>query len=137
MLKRTMNLRQMLEFNPSDNEMASLDLEIIIYIKALFMSMDFNNNTDTIRRLINNKDSFFYFKDIDKTFFYNFKSKDNKCLTITEFYSKAKYEEIVDYIKDILNESKDTKYTLYFYTHDNHQYIMQNIEGYNEVNNYK
>lgn len=137
MLTKNMNLKQMLEFSPNDDDMMMLNLEIIVYIKALFMSTNFEKNTNTIKLLISDKDSSYYFKDISKTFFYNFESKDNKCLTITELYSKAKVNETIDYIKDILNKTEDTKYTLYFYTHDNHQYIMQNLEGYNEIENYK
>ena len=134
MLHKNMNLKEMLDFKPSSDDMMALDLSIVIYIKLMIISKKFEDNNNLIKHIVQDEEyieNFIVTKDIS---FYEFKSKDEKCLTITELFSKRKYEETVDILKTILEKYKDDAlYTINLYTHDDHHYILHNLEGYINV----
>lgn len=131
MLTNKMNLKEMLDFKPSNEDMMSLDLSIIVYIKMMIVSKEFSQNNDLIKHIIENEEYNENFEAINDISFYEFKSKDDKCLTITEMFSKRKYIETTDILKTILdNYNGNALFTLNLYTHDDHHYILHNLEGY-------
>lgn len=131
MLTGNMTLKEMLDFKPSNSDMMALDLSVVIYVKFLIISQDFNENNKLIRHLLENEEYSENFVKLNDTSFYEFKSKDNKCLTITELFSMRKLEETKDIFKTILEKyNGDCLYTINLYTHDDHHYILHNLEGY-------
>lgn len=134
MLLNNMTLKEMLDFKPSDEDMLSLDLSVVVYIKLLIISKDTETNNSFIRFLFENEEFNEYFIETSDTSYYEFNSKDNKYLTITELFAKHKFEETKNYLKDILETYKDEAiYSFNLYTHDNHSYSLHNIEGFIEL----
>ena len=131
MLNEKMTFKEMLIFEPSDEQMASLDLDVVVYIKALFLSKNQESNSNMIKQLTNTSDSSYYFKNIETSPYFTFESKDNNSLTILELMAKVPYNEISEFTKDTLsNNSNETTFEIHFYTHDSHHYILHNLEGY-------
>ena len=131
MLTNNMTLKEMLDFKPSNQDMMALELSVVIYLKIVIISKDFNCNNLLIKHIIEDEEYDENFINIPDTSFYEFKSKDNKCLTITELFSRRKYIETSDILKNILEKYKgDSLYTINLYTHDDHHYVLHNLEGY-------
>lgn len=134
MLSKNMTLKQMLDYKPTDSDMESLDLNIIVYIKALFIANDQISNIKSLKHIIENSEASSIFINIESTPYYEFKSKDNKCLIITELFSKVSYAELESFLKEILDKwQSNSIYSLNIYTHDNKYYVMDNIGGYNNI----
>ena len=57
MLSKNMTLKQMLDFKPTDSDMESLDLNIIVYIKALFIANDQISNIKSLKHIIENSEA--------------------------------------------------------------------------------
>lgn len=131
MLNKNMNLKEMLDFKPSNDDMMALDLSVVIYIKLMIVSRDFKDNNNLIKHIMQDEEFNENFVATSDISFYEFKSKDDKCLTITELFSKRKFEETTDLLKTILEKyNSDILYTINLYTHDDHHYILHNLEGY-------
>ena len=133
MLTNNMPLKKMLDFRPTDEEMAMLDLDVVVYIKATIVSMDKHDNYDFIKYLFADEDISFYFKDYEKTLFYDFDGTvtyQEKFVTIFELYSLHNYENVSGYLNDLLllyNHTADV--LIDFYTHDSKAYRLSNLDG--------
>lgn len=128
-----MTLQKMVRFKPSDEEMAMLDLDIVVYCKASIISLNKMDNYDFIRYLFSDEDLNFHFKNLDKTIFYDFdgtKTNQEKFVTIFELYSLYKYENVSQYLFDLLNSyTHEADVLIDFYTHDNKSYRLSNLDG--------
>ena len=131
-----MSLKQMLDFKPSDEDMAMLDLDVVIYIKVSMVSILKEINYNFIRYLFahEQKDDFIStMKNINSTIFYDFEYQngdDKRAITIFELYSNKTYTETEMLIKEMLADyTHDAEVIFDFYTHDNHEYRLTNIDG--------
>lgn len=142
MLSSKMSLKDMINFKPNDEDMAVLDLDVVVYMKVSMVSIDKRINYNFIRFLLNDEDDetnqrgkevMNCLKDIDKSVFYDFEFKkddDTRAITITEFYSKENYTATEMLFRGILEEySHDAEIIIDFYTHDNHEYRLSNLDG--------
>lgn len=131
-----MSLRQMLDFKPSDEDMAMMDLDAVTYTKAAVVSIQKEINYNFIRFLFDKEridEMKSYFKDIDKTVFYDFayqKDEDTRFITIFELYSLKPLSESEIFIEEILNEySHDAEVIFDLYSFDNHEHRISNLDG--------
>lgn len=128
-----MSLRKMIEFRPDDADMAMLPLDVVVYIKASIVSSDKNTNYDFIRYLFKDENMSYYFKDLNKTIFYDFDGRNSgqeKVVTIFELYSLFNYENTSNYLQELLmyyNHEADVLIDLY--THDSKEYRLSNLDG--------
>ncbi len=137
MLVKEMSLKQMLDFKPSDEDMVMLDLDVVTYIKVSMVSIMKEINYNFVRYLFNHdkKDDLINsMKNINSTIFYDFIYKDNedneRAITIFELYSTKPYAETEMLINELLADySHDAEVIFDFYTHDNHEYRLTNIDG--------
>lgn len=136
MLFKEMSLKQMLDFKPSDEDMAMLDLDVVTYIKVSMVSIMKEINYNFIRYLFNHaqKDELIStMKNINSTIFYDFvyeNNDDKRAITIFELYSTKTYTETEMLINELLAEyTHDAEVIFDFYTHDNHEYRLTNIDG--------
>ena len=67
MLVNNMTLKQMSEFKPSEEDMAMLPLDVVLYIKVVAVSATKEDNYDIIRYFFNSPDLKNYLKDFNKT----------------------------------------------------------------------
>ncbi len=128
-----MSLRKMVEFKPSDVDMAMLALDVVVYIKASIVSLDKNDNYGFIRFLFSDENMPVYFKDLNDTLFYDFDGRDigqEKVVTIFELYSLYNYENTSDYLRDLLQSyTHEADVLIDFYTHDSKEYRLSNLDG--------
>ena len=133
MLTHNMPLRKMLDFKPTDEDMAMLDLDVVVYIKVSVVSLSKDDNYDFIKYLFSDDEISFYFKDYLKTVFYDFDGTityQEKFITIFELYSLYKYENVSEYLKDILSlYNHEADVLIDFYTHDSKAYRLSNLDG--------
>ncbi|MBQ3295893.1 MAG: hypothetical protein IJH00_05400 [Erysipelotrichaceae bacterium] len=133
MITNNMSLRKMIEFRPDDADMAMLPLDVVVYIKASIVSSDKNTNYDFIRYLFKDENMSYYFKDLNKTIFYDFDGRNSgqeKVVTIFELYSLFNYENTSNYLQELLmyyNHEADVLIDLY--THDSKEYRLSNLDG--------
>ena len=128
-----MSLRKMVEFKPSDVDMAMLALDVVVYIKASIVSLDKSDNYGFIRFLFSDENMPVYFKDLNDTLFYDFDGRDigqEKVVTIFELYSLYNYENTSDYLRDLLQSyTHEADVLIDFYTHDSKEYRLSNLDG--------
>lgn len=128
-----MPLRKMLDFKPSDEDMAMLDLDVVVYIKVSVVSFSKDDNYNFVKYLFSDDEISFYFKDYLKTIFYDFDGTvtyQEKFVTIFELYSLYKYENVSEYLKDLLSlYSHEADVLIDFYTHDSKAYRLSNLDG--------
>ena len=133
MLSDNMTLKNMINFKPTDEEMAMLDLDVVVYCKVSVVSLNKEDNYDFIRFLFSDEDIIYHFKDVNKTMFYDFdgtNTNQEKFVTIFELYSLFNYDNISEYLKDILvNYNHDADVLIDFYTHDSKSYRLSNLDG--------
>lgn len=134
MLTDNMKLKTMLDFKPRDEEMAMLDLDIIVYCKVNIISLSKKDNYDFIRFLFSSSDEIdIYFKNIDKTIFYDFDgthTDQEKFITIFELYSLYNFNNTSYYLQELLNKySHEADVIIDIYTHDNKAYRLSNLDG--------
>lgn len=133
MLRQDMSLKTMVDLDMTDEDMAMLDLDVVVYIKGAIVSIAKQINHDFIRYLFTSdkKDELLaMFKDIQKTIFYDFEYKGDRNITIFELYSKRPYTETESLLNDLL-VSYDHRAEVLFdiYTHDSHKYRLSNLDG--------
>jgi len=123
----------MVEFKPSDVDMAMLALDVVVYIKVSIVSLDKNDNYGFIRFLFSDENMPVYFKDLNDTLFYDFDGRDieqEKVVTIFELYSLYNYENTSDYLRDLLQSyTHEADVLIDFYTHDSKEYRLSNLDG--------
>ena len=128
-----MPLREMVDFKPSQEDMAILSLDIIVYLKISLVSLDKKDNYDFIRYLFSYEDFKGYFKELNDTIFYDFDGRNTdqmKFVTIFEMYSLFNFAIISEYLKEILEGySHEADVLIDLYTHDDHEYRLSNLDG--------
>lgn len=133
MITDNMPLKRMIDFKPSDEEMAMLPLDVVVYLKVSVVSLEKEDNYDFIRYLFTDESFRSYFKDINDTVFYDFdgtKTDQEKFVTIFELYSLYNYENTSDYMKELLQfYSHEADVLIDFYTHDSKEYRLSNLDG--------
>ena len=133
MLTTNMSLRNMLDFKPTDEEMAMLDLDVVVYCKATIISLNKDDNYSFIKFFFADEDISYYFKNVDKTLFYDFdatKIYNEKFITIFELYSLYNYDNVSQYMFDMLQfYSHEADVIIDLYTHDSKSYRLSNLDG--------
>ena len=128
-----MPLRKMLDFRPTDEDMAMLDLDIVVYCKVTVVSLTKADNYDFIRFLFSDEDLSCYLKDSGKTVFYDFDGTriyNEKFITVFELYSLYNYENTSQYLYDLLQfYSHEADVIIDLYTHDSKSYRLSNLDA--------
>ena len=128
-----MTLKNMINFKPTDEEMAMLDLDVVVYCKVSLVSFKKEDNYNFIRFLFSDEDVAYHFKGVNKTIFYDFdgtNTNQEKFVTIFELYSLFNYDIISEYLNDLLiNYNHDADVLIDFYTHDSKSYRLSNLDG--------
>lgn len=133
MLNEKMTLMEMINYKPSQIEMASLPLDIVVYVKVSIVSLYKEDNHEFIRYLFEKEDIKEYFKEIDDTAIYDFDSagtNKERFVTFFELNSLYNYQFISDYLKEVL-EGYDhvADVIIDLYTHDDKEYRLSNLDG--------
>ena len=133
MLVETMSLRKMIDFKPSDEDMAMLPLDVVLYIKISIVSLSKQDNYNFIKYLFNDSEITDYLKDIEKTIIYDFdgsQTKQGRFVTIFELFGSKNYNLTSDYLKELLSYySHEADVVIDIYTHDSKQYRLSNLDG--------
>jgi hypothetical protein len=133
MLSENMPLRKMLDFSPSDMDMAMLPLDVTVYVKASVVSLSREDNYGFIRYLFTNQEMNEYFKDIRDTVFYDFDGSHTdkeRFVTVFELFSLFNYANVSGYLKEVLEfYSHEADVLIDFYTHDSKAYRLSNLDG--------
>ena len=128
-----MPLRKMLDFRPSDEDMAMLDLDVTVYCKVTVVSLTREDNYGFIRFLFSDEDLGYYFKESGKTVFYDFdgtRIHNEKFITVFELYSLYNYENTSQYLFDLMQfYSHEADVLIDLYTHDSKAYRLSNLDG--------
>lgn len=133
MLTEKMSLIDMINFKPSDMDMATLPLDIVVYIKVSIVSLYKEDNYDFVRYLFEKEDINEYIKETNDISFYDFdgtKTNQERFVTIFEMYSLYNYHNVSEYLKEVLegyNHVADV--IIDFYTHDDLEYRLSNLDG--------
>lgn len=133
MLKKDMSLSEMINFKPSEMDMLSLPIEAITYIKVSIVSLYKEDNYDLLRYLFTIEDFKDNFLDINTTIFYDFdgtNTNQSRFVTIFELYSLYSYANVSEYLREVLEGYSHIADVLFdFYTHDNKEYRLSNLDG--------
>ena len=133
MLTDNMPLKKMLDFMPSDLDMAMLDLDIVVYLKVTVVSNSNIDNYNFLRYLFSNEELSTYFKDSKDTIFYDFDGRNTdqgKFVTIFEMYSLYNFDNVSEFMKEVLeNYTHEADVIIDFYTHDSKKYRLSNLDG--------
>lgn len=133
MLNKEMPLIEMIKYKPSEMDMASLPLDIVVYIKVSIVSLYKEDNYEFIRYLFSKEDIGEYIKEHEDIAFYDFDgtgTNQERFVTVFEMYSKYNYQVISDYLKEML-EGYDhvADVIIDLYTHDDKEYRLSNLDG--------
>lgn len=133
MLNKDMSLIEMINYMPSDMEMVSLPLDIVVYIKVSIVSLYKEDNYEFIRYLFSKEDIKEYIKDSEDIAFYDFdgtNTNQERFVTIFEMNSLYNFQNISEYLKEIL-EGYDhiADVIIDLFTHDDKQYRLSNLDG--------
>ena len=133
MLSEKMSLMEMINYKPSQMEMAGLPLDIVVYIKVSIVSLYKEDNHEFIRFLFEKEDIKDYFKDLNDTAIYDFDSagtNKERFVTIFELNSLYNFQFISDYLKETLGEYDHVADVIIdLYTHDDKEYRLSNLDG--------
>ncbi len=133
MLVENMTLREMLDFQPSDLDMAMLPLDIVVYVKVSVISPEQDDNYGFIRYLFTSEEMPGFFKDFRDTVFYDFdgrRTDRDKFVTIFELHSLYNYINVSDYLMELLESyTHEADVLIDFFTHDDHSYRLSNLDG--------
>ena len=133
MLAPNMKLRKMIDFQPSDLDMAMLDLDVIVYCKVTLVSLSQEDNYGFIRYLFSNDEISFYFKNVGDTVFYDFDGRQTdqeKFVTIFELYALYNYANVSTYLQELLEfYSHEADVLIDLYTHDSKSFRLSNLDG--------
>ena len=133
MLTEKMSLIDMINFKPSDMDMATLPLDIVVYIKVSIVSLYKEDNYDFVRYLFEKEDINEYIKETNDISFYDFdgtKTNQERFVTIFEMYSLYNYHNVSEYLKEVLEGySHVADVIIDFYTHDDKEYRLSNLDG--------
>ena len=133
MLVNNMTLKRMLDFKPSQEDMAMLPLDVVLYIKVSIVSLLKEDNYGFIRFLFNDPDIKDYLKEIEKTVIYDFdgtNTNQERFVTIFELYGLKNYNETSSYLKELLEfYTHEADVVIDIYTHDDKEYRLSNLDG--------
>ena len=133
MLYKEMSLRQMIDFKPNEEDMASLPLDVVLYIKVSIVSLFKEDNYGFIRYLFSNPEIKDYLKDINKTVVYDFdgsKTNQERFITVFELYGTKNYFQTSTYMKELLEHYTHEADVIFdFYTHDDKEYRLSNLDA--------
>lgn len=133
MLTNNMTLTQMVKFMPSDDDMAMLDLDVTLYLRVSLIALDKKDNYDFIRYFFSDEEINHYFKQSEKTLFYDFdgsNTRQEKFVTIFELFGLCIAQETSLYIEELLkNYTHEADVIIDIFTHDDHLYRLSNLEG--------
>lgn len=128
-----MTLREMAEFEPKDEDMASLPLEAVVYLKIALISLSKEDNYGFINYFFSDEEITDYINDVTSTIVYDFDATNTdqeKFITFFDTTSKVKYGELSIYLEEILNKyGHEADVIIDLYTHDNNKYRLSNLEG--------
>jgi len=128
-----MSLKQMIDFKPRDEEMLALDLDVVTYIKVSIISYSKDDNYEYIKFLFSDEECKEYFKDYEKTIFYDFdgtNTNQGRFVSVFELYSTMNYLSTSIYLEELQNKYKhDADVIIDFFTHDNKSYRLSDIDG--------
>ena len=133
MLTEKMSLIDMINFKPLDMDMATLPLDIVVYIKVSIVSLYKEDNYDFVRYLFEKEDINEYIKETNDISFYDFdgtKTNQERFVTIFEMCSLYNYHNVSEYLKEVLEGySHVADVIIDFYTHDDKEYRLSNLDG--------
>lgn len=133
MINNEMSLIEMVKFKPSEMDMATLPLDIVVYIKVSIISLYKEINYEFIRYLFGKDDINEYIKEPNDISFYDFdgtKTNQERFVTIFEMYSLYNYTVISEYLKEMLEEyDHKADVIIDLYTHDDKEYRLSNLDG--------
>ena len=133
MINNEMSLIEMVKFKPSEMDMATLPLDIVVYIKVSIISLYKEINYEFIRYLFGKDDINEYIKEPNDISFYDFdgtKTNQERFVTIFEMYSLYNCTVISEYLKEMLEEyDHKADVIIDLYTHDDKEYRLSNLDG--------
>ena len=133
MLDSKMTLSEVINFKPSDMDMASLPLDIVVYLKVSIVSLYKEDNYNFIQYLFTIEDLKDYFKDIEDTLFIDYdgtNTNKERYVTVFEMYSLYNYENISNYlVEQLQGYSHEADVIIDLFTHDDKQYRLSNLDG--------
>ena len=133
MLNKDMSLIEMINNKPTDMEMATLPLDVVVYVKASIVSLYKEDNYEFIRYLFSNEDINEYIKGINDISFYDFdatNTNQERFVTIFEMFSLYNFDNVSFYLKEVLEDySHVADVIIDFYTHDDKEYRLSNLDG--------
>lgn len=133
MLDRKMSLIEMINNKPTDMEMASLPLDVVVYIKVSIVSLYKEDNYEFIRYLFSDENINEYIKDSNDISFYDFdgaNTNQERFVTIFEMFSLYNYDNVSEYLKELLEGySHVADVIIDFCTHDDKEYRLSNLDG--------
>ncbi|MDO5440356.1 MAG: hypothetical protein Q4F12_02330 [Erysipelotrichaceae bacterium] len=133
MLNPKMTLTEMAHFEPNEEDMLSLPLTAVTYLKVSLVSLSMEDNYGFINFFFKDKEVEDYINDIPSTVVYDFdatKTNQEKFVTIFELTGKANFHEISMYLEELLNNySHEADVIIDIFTHDSKKYRLSNLEG--------
>lgn len=128
-----MTLTEMAHFEPNEEDMLSLPLTAVTYLKVSLVSLSMEDNYGFINFFFKDKEVEDYINDIPSTVVYDFdgtKTDQEKFVTIFELTGKANFHEISMYLEELLNNySHEADVIIDIFTHDSKKYRLSNLEG--------
>lgn len=133
MLNNKMTLKQMIDFIPSENDMLSLPLDDVVYMRVTTISFSKEDNYNFIKFLYKDEEIHNYVNNINGTIFYDFDgthTDKEKFITIFELTSKITYHELSLYLEELLNKyTHEADVLIDLFTHDSKSYRLSNLEA--------
>ena len=133
MLNANMTLKEMAKFEPLDDDMLSLPLNAVVYLKVSIISLDKNDNYEFIKFFFSDEEINDYINDIPSTIIYDFdgtNTNQEKFITIFDTTSKIPFAELSIYLEELLNKySHEADVIIDLYTHDSQKHRLSNLEG--------
>ena len=127
-----MTLRRMIDFTPSDTDMAMLPLEVTVYVKAHVISLYKEDNYAFLRYFFT-QDISDEFYNLNRTVFYDFDGTDTKqerFVTVFELYARPKLSETADLLREVMEGYDHTAdVVMDLFTHDNRTFRLSNLDG--------
>lgn len=132
MITSKMTLREMIDFIPSEEDMLSLPIEDVVYIKISIISLNKDDNYSFIRFLFSDEEANNFFNNISSTIFYDFdgtNKNQEKYITIFDLTSKCIFQETSMYLEELLNRyTHEANVIIDLFTHDNKKWRLSNLE---------
>lgn len=133
MLDKEMSLIEMIKYKPSQMEMASLPLDVVVYIKVSIVSLYKEHNYEFIRYLFSQEEIKDYIKEVQDIAFYDFdgtNTSQERFVTVFEMNSLFNYQNTSVYLKEVLEGYDHTADVIIdLYTHDDKEYRLSNLDG--------